>query len=352
MTPRQRWHAMLAGDRAALPCDFWGTGEITARLMTDLGCRDEPALWRRLGVDKAIHLSPLHPRAAEDTWHTPSQFSVFGIGTAEIPYADGLGVYLEAVRHPFAGAVSASDIERHPWPRPDHWTFDGYRERCLAWQDHPIVAGAFEPFYLYSRMRGMERALTDLIEEPGLVDAAHERIFHIFEPLIERSIQAAGGLADFVYIAEDLGTQTSLLFSPALFRRFLKPWLRRMIDTVHRGGARVFFHSDGAIRPLIGELIEIGVDLLNPIQWRCRGMERDRLAAEFGRDLVFHGGVDNQHTLPHATPVEVCAEVLENARLFAACRGYVVAPCHNLQANTPTANVLAMYEAVAEARAR
>jgi uroporphyrinogen decarboxylase len=110
---------------------------------------------------------------------------------------------------------------------------------------------------------------------------------------------------------------------------------------------RAFHHDDGAIRPLIPDLIEAGIDLLNPIQWRCRGMEREGLARDFGDALVFHGAVDNQRTLPFGTPAEVRAEVIDNLRIFEGCR-YVVAPCHNIQPITPTANILALYEAVAE----
>jgi uroporphyrinogen decarboxylase len=111
---------------------------------------------------------------------------------------------------------------------------------------------------------------------------------------------------------------------------------------------KVIHHDDGAIRPLLPELIEIGIDVLNPVQWRCRGMEREGLARDFGRSLVFHGAVDNQQTLPFGTPEDVRREVADNIRIFKDCRGYIVAPCHNIQPNTPTANILALYDAVCE----
>jgi uroporphyrinogen decarboxylase len=151
---------------------------------------------------------------------------------------------------------------------------------------------------------------------------------------------------DLVWVGEDLGTQQSLLISPRLFRRFLKPRLSAMIELVHSFGLRVFHHDDGAIRPLIPDLIEIGIDILNPIQWRCPGMDRESLARDFGSRLVFHGAVDNQHTLPFGSPEDVRREVEENIRIFARGKGYIVAPCHNIQANTPTANILAIFEAV------
>jgi uroporphyrinogen decarboxylase len=121
-----------------------------------------------------------------------------------------------------------------------------------------------------------------------------------------------------------------------------------MIALAHSYGVKVFHHDDGAIRPLLPELIEIGIDLLNPIQWRCRGMEREGLARDFGASVVFHGGVDNQQTLPFGSPEDVRREVADNIAAFRDCKGYVVAPCHNIQPNTPTRNILALYEAVHE----
>jgi uroporphyrinogen decarboxylase len=197
-------------------------------------------------------------------------------------------------------------------------------------------------------MRGMERALLDLVDAPAVAEAALERIHWIHERLLGRILDAAGDLIDLVYVAEDLGTQESLLMSPTLFRRFLRPTLAGIIDLAHRHGKRVFHHDDGAIRPLIPDLIDMGIDLLNPIQWRCRGMDRAALARDFGDRLVFHGGIDNQRTLPFGSPDGVRREVEENLAAFACCKGYVVAPCHNIQANTPTANILALYETVNE----
>jgi uroporphyrinogen decarboxylase len=345
MTPRERWLAVLDGrapDRP--PCDYWGTAEVTARLKRDLNCPGDRALWQRLGIDRCIHLAPGHPRAVERDWHLQSLFSIWGIETREIGY--GSGVYCEAARGPLETAESPADVERFAWPDPEEFDLTGLRQQALDWKDHPILCGSHEPFYLYSRMRGMERALADLIDAPEIADAALERIHWIHERLFQRIFAELGDLIDLIYVAEDLGTQESLLMSPAMFRRFLRPTLRRIIDMAHSRGIRVFHHDDGAIRAIIPELLDIGIDILNPIQWRCRNMDRAALARDFGSRVVFHGGVDNQHTLPFGTPEDVRREVAENLALFSKCRGYIVAPCHNIQANTPTENIVALYETV------
>ena len=138
------------------------------------------------------------------------------------------------------------------------------------------------------------------------------------------------------------------MFSVKHIREFLLPRMKRMIDLAHSAGAYVFHHNDGAVRKILPDMIALGIDVLNPIQWRCKGMEREQLARRYGSEVVFHGGVDNQQTLPFGSPEDVRREVGENIHIFAGCKGYVAAPCHNLQVNTPTRNIVALYDAVRE----
>jgi uroporphyrinogen decarboxylase len=141
-----------------------------------------------------------------------------------------------------------------------------------------------------------------------------------------------------------MGSQESLLFSPRQIREFLIPRMKRMIDLAHGAGAYVFFHSDGAVRKIIPDMIAAGIDVLNPIQWRCAGMDREGLKRDFGDHILFHGGVDNQQTLPFGTVDDVRAEVRYNIEVLGQDGGYFIAPCHNIQANTPPENIVAMYE--------
>jgi uroporphyrinogen decarboxylase len=351
-TPRDRWLALLAGENPGqVLCDYWGTAEVTDRLRKELGCATERALWEHLGIDKLVLLGPRHRLATEDTWHIQSLWSIWHVEVTNISYGEGLGTYEEAATNPMAKAETAADVERFDWPDPTLFDVEGMRAKCQAWQGYPILGGCYEPFYLYCRLRGMEQALTDLAVNPAVADAALARIYSFHESVIRRTLEAARGLIDFIYVAEDLGTQATLLMSPATFRRFLKPGMRKMIDLAHSYGVKVMHHDDGAIRPLLPELIELGIDVLNPIQWRCAGMEREGLARDYGKSVVFHGGVDNQQTLPFGTPADVKREVADNIRIFRKGKGYVAAPCHNIQPNTPTANILALYEAVHESAA-
>ena len=121
--------------------------------------------------------------------------------------------------------------------------------------------------------------------------------------------------------------------------------MKRMMDLVHEAGAYVFHHSDGAIRPMISDMINIGIDILNPIQWRCKGMDREGLKRDFGADLVFHGAMDNQKTLVSGSVDDVIREVEDNLRILGEGGGYILAPCHNIQVVSPVENIVAMYEA-------
>ncbi len=342
MTPRERWRA-AAGRKGTdrLPLDYWGTAEITAKLRAAMGAADDAALWKALDIDKAHHVGPelRDPRAAER-----GGADVWGVKVRAIEHAHGAGSYDEVYDEPLAALETVAQLEAWPWPDPAWWSHGTIPAQLEAVRGWPVFGGSYEPFYLYSRMRGVERAMEDLAESPAFVEAALARIFDIHYALIERTLVAGRGGVDFVYVAEDLGTQESLLFSPATFRAFLKPRMKRMIDLVHRHGALAFHHDDGAIFTIIPDLLDAGIDVLNPVQWRCAGMDRGNLKRAFGSRVAFHGAMDNQRTLPFGTPEDVRAEVRDNARILGTGGGYILAPCHNLQSITPVENVLAMYD--------
>jgi uroporphyrinogen decarboxylase len=169
-----------------------------------------------------------------------------------------------------------------------------------------------------------------------LFNLAYENTCRIYEQI--------PGKVTLSYVAEDLGAQEGLMFSLFHIREFLLPWMKRMIDLAHAAEVYVFHHSDGAIRDIIPDMIDIGIDILNPIQWRCKGMAREALKRDFGKDVVFHGSMDNQYTLAFGSVEEVRQEVRDNLRILGKGGGYILAPCHNIQAISPPENIVAMYE--------
>lgn len=343
MTSRERWQAVLSGKKPdRWPTDFWSTGEVLERLQKELGCNDADELWRRLKIDKPFGIGGRYrgPELGNKT--------IWGVSHKPQKYADGAGVYNEVADHPLATAQTVEDIEKYPWPDPDWYDFSEVRTKLAKAGDRVVQGGGYEPFLIYCEMRGLEQAFMDLLEAPEIVDAAIGKIFDFHYAINERLFEAGGGRIDVTYVAEDLGSQHSLLMSLDLIRRILLPRIRKMIQLAHDCGIKVLYHTDGAARPVIPLLIDAGIDALNPIQWRCPGMEREGLARDFGDKIAFHGAVDNQQTLPFGTPADVRNEVRENIEIFGKTRGYVIAPCHNIQPITPTQNILALYEAAQE----
>jgi uroporphyrinogen decarboxylase len=184
----------------------------------------------------------------------------------------------------------------------------------------------------------------DLVLNPEIV---HYCLDQLFELAYQNTVRIYDAIPDKVmitYVAEDMGSQEGLLFAPAQIHAFLLPRMQRIVDVAHQAGAFVFHHSDGGVRRILPDMIAAGIDVLNPVQWRCQGMAREGLKRDFGKQIIFHGGVDNQYTLAFGTVDEVRQEVRDNLGILGAGGGYIIAPCHNIQAVGPAENVVAMYE--------
>ena len=343
MTPRERWRALFAGEPTdRIPTDYWATDEVTDRLYRDLGCVNREELYTRLHIDGIVVIDPprtrpTHPRdPLADHW---------GLRRRPIDY--GGGVYSEYDNHPLAHMTSVEELDAYPWPSPDDHDYETYRAMLRAAPEHRAVrSGDFEPFLLYCAMRGMELAMMDLVADPDFAMAALRHIFRYFYGLAERTFEIGRGRVEVTYIAEDLGGQTALLMSLPQIRKFFLPHQKEMADLAKSFGIHVFYHTDGAARNVIPDLLNVtGIELLNPIQWRCPGMEREGLVRDFGGRVIFHGAMDNQQTLPFGSVQDVRNEVLENLEIFRNAR-WVCAPCHNLQPVTSTEKIVAMYDTI------
>jgi uroporphyrinogen decarboxylase len=339
--------ALLDGGRPdRVPTDYWATPEVTKRLLADLGCADTDALFARLHIDglDSVDAPPTVHRHPDD-----AEADVWGVHHRLVDY--GGGAYSEAAgTRPLAAARTADDVHAFRWPDPDAHDWDAFRRQVSRLSGRRAVrCGGYEPFLLYCSMRGMEQAMMDLALAPDVAEAALGHIFDYHWRLNGRMFELAEGRIDLTYVAEDLGGQTGLLMGLPQIRRFLLPNQKRMADLARSHGIRVFYHTDGAARQVIPDLLDVtGIDILNPIQWRCTGMEREGLVRDFGGRVVFHGAVDNQRTLAFGSPDDVRREVLENLRIFAPPARWICAPCHNIQPVSPTKNIVAMYETVYE----
>lgn len=348
-TPRERWLSLLDGKSVdRVPTDYQATDEVTSRLLAELNCPDEAALWRRLHVDKRTIVEPRWKLA-----HHPDDpgADMWGVRYRSVDY--GTGAYEEPVFHPLAGAETPADVHAHRWPEADDFDYAPITEAVEADDGtYPMHVGCYEPFLLYGYMRGLQQAFEDLALSPEIADAILGHLFEFHHEHHRRMFEAGRGRIETTWVAEDLGAQAGPLMSLTTYRRFLLPNQIRMAELARRYGIHVMYHTDGAARLFLPDLIDkVGIEILNPIQWRSVGMEREKLVADFGDKLIFHGSIDNQQTLAFGTVEDVVEEVRQSVEIYHGAR-WICAPCHNLQPVSPTENIAAMYETIQELGAK
>lgn len=383
LTPRERVRIALQHrqpDRQ--PVDFLATPEVWQRLQEHLGIAPldlteahyfDPAweaVQRQLEVDCRLisydqFCAPpdhvLLPGARVDWWQALSRSTPNRMWRQELPdgtsrdiwgHVIGIvhnptGAYEEFALWPLSTATSVDDLRAHPWPEPDWWDFTplpGLVERYDADQPYFLRFRIGSVFEIAWQLRGMQEFLMDLVRQPEIPQYIMDRLTEIYVENTIRVLDLVGDRLDMLYFYDDVATQQSLMISARMWRKYVKPCHERIIAVAKSRGLPVMYHCDGAIYPLVPELIEMGVDLLNPVQTDAAGMDPLRLKAEFGDRLSFHGGVDIIKTLPNGSPEEVSAEVVERIRVLGKDGGYILASSHHIQSDTPIANVLAMYD--------
>jgi uroporphyrinogen decarboxylase len=263
-----------------------------------------------------------------------------------------VGYYWEWVWYrPLEKIQDVSEIEKHTWPdldapgRVEGLEAEARELENAGWavSTAPIFGGIFEIAWF---LRGFSNFIVDLNSRPKLADALLDKITDIYLGLYDQYLGAVGDHIQMVMFGDDLGAQTHMLLSPKLFREHIKPRLKRLFDFIHgKTDARVFLHSCGTFVPIIPDLIEIGVDVLNPVQPLAKDMDSKELKEKFGQKLTFHGGVDIQRVLPFGSVEEVRAEAKRRIDALAPGGGYVFAPAHNIQPEIPPEKVIAMYKA-------
>jgi uroporphyrinogen decarboxylase len=267
------------------------------------------------------------------------------------------GHYFDLVGHPLKEPTHEA-LEEFPWPDPaDPARWEGLDEKArILYEstDHAFVigcvfgGGVFEfPQYL----RGMEHFLMDLLAHPEFADELMDRITDVMLEGYSQLLDKVGPYIQVVSVCDDLATQEGPMISPKLYRERIKPRQKRIIDTLKKkSSAHILYHGCGATWEFLPDLIDIGVDIFNPVQVRAKGMEDTaKLKKEFGRDLSFWGGIcDNQWVLPFGSPEDVREETKRRLDDLMPEGGFVVAPIHNIQDNVPPENIMAMYETVHE----
>ena len=258
--------------------------------------------------------------------------------------------------HPLAAATSIAEIEAYPWPDMDDPTRVANvraEARALAADGRHAVIGCpwlLFPFERAQAMRGLDNFLADMVAEPEFASALLWKIEGLCKTLMGHFLDEAGDALDMIKIGDDLGMQENLLISPTTYREILRPVHADLIDFIKsRTKAKVFFHTDGDVYDLIPDFIELGVDILNPIQSSAGRMsDLPRLKREYGDNLVFCGAIDTQRILPYGSPEEVKAEVRRVIDTLGSGGGYMLAAVHTIMNEVPPENILAMVDAAKE----
>ena len=356
MTPKERTLAILNRQPVdRIPVDLWHTPEISAALRQHFAVADDFAMWRALGLDKIVwdfmdYKTDAGERAGGQSGagaESGGDRTMWGVPLKNIQA--GEANYAEFGTAPLTGYDTPSSLDNYPWwPKVDRFDYDGavaLAER--ASRDYAVIGPWVSFFEIYCQLRGLEQAMMDLVEKPELVAAILDRVEAIQTEMMKRFLGEAGKYLNLVFISDDIAGQKSLLMSPGRWKQHLQPRLERWCDLIHSCGLKVFYHTDGAARPLLKPILDCGVDVLNPIQHACPGMDLAELKREFGSRVIFHGGVDKQAILPRGTPDDVRRETLEClATLGEGREGFICCSCHNVQAGTPIGNIVAMVETV------
>jgi uroporphyrinogen decarboxylase len=353
MNQRERILAIL--DRKPVDCipvDLWHTPEVGAELRRHTGTKTDMEMYRALGLDKMVWVFMDYLTSAGESAGTQVGAEAQGGRTAWgvplKPVQAGTAHYDEFGEAPMTGFDDPASVDDYSfWPDPSRFDYATALSKAREAREHFAVIGPWVSFFeIYCQLRGIEQSLVDLALSPELVEAILDRIESIQTEMMTRFFAQGGNkLLDMVFISDDIGTQNGLLMSPDMWRTHLQPRMKRWCDLIHSHGLKVFYHTDGAAEPLIGPLIDCGIDILNPIQHVCPGMDPSHLKKTYGNRVIFHGGVDNQKVLPFGTPDEVRREARMLLNTLGSGReGLILASCHNVQAGTPVENILAMIE--------
>lgn len=323
-------------DRVAT--DFWGVDEITAKLMTHFNVHNQIDLSKAMDIDRIINVAP---KLIVD------RPNMLGLTMKKIPLPDGTGYYEEPEVMPLEDCEDIDDVDScgYEFPSVDMFDYSVIEQQCKDAEGFALEGGYISLTYFYEMIRGTENMLIDFIVNPELAKYILFRLQEFGHEHTKRILEAGNGKINISQVTDDFGSQDSLLMSQQMTDDYLGKYYDDNIKLVKSYGATVFHHDDGAMCDILPWLMDKGIEILNPIQWHLPGWDLADIKKTYGDRLCFHSAIDNQFVLPFGTmkdlydEVEVCL-----AKLFSDRTGFILGPCHNVQANTPVEKVLNMYK--------
>ncbi|NJD04786.1 MAG: hypothetical protein FIA99_19790, partial [Ruminiclostridium sp.] len=241
--------------------------------------------------------------------------------------------------------LSVDEVESYQWPDIKDFDSTDFEKQLWMYDEFAIDAGLWAPiFHNVAWLCGFENTLVNLKLEPEISKAIIRHVTDFWIDYLKKLMESGKGRIDMVQNCNDFGAQSNLIMSLETFLEFFKPELKRVYDVIKSYGAKVMQHSCGAIEPIIPDLIEIGVDILNPVQVSAKGMEMELLAEKYGDKVTFYGGIDTQHVLPEG-PVERIREETRHAiGTLGKGGGYILSPSQAFEPDIPFDHLLAMFD--------
>ncbi|MFX0099365.1 MAG: uroporphyrinogen decarboxylase family protein [Candidatus Hodarchaeota archaeon] len=355
MDSRTRFKCLLDNKRPdRVLRDYWAVPEIDKGLLKHFKLESKDELLDKLDIDFRYVEGPKylgyplkeHPDGSkEDLWGVRRKVVHTGEGEFK-------GSYKSVVSNPLSDCKSVEDILNYEkWPNPDDFDYSVVKEQCEACGDRVVMfmgdrlnrlAQLKPAMYL----RGINRILVDMRRKNDKIFVAiRDKITGFYNEYLTRILKAAGNKIDVVVTGDDFGTQTGLFFQPKVWREKLMAGFKKFIQIAGSKGIPVMHHSCGSIHPIIKDMVDCGLRILNPIQPGVYDMNHVELKEEFGANLIFHGGVSLQGPLRFGTPAEVRDEVKKRISELGRNGGYIICTAHNIQADTRLENVLGLFEA-------
>ncbi|MDL2236477.1 hypothetical protein LJC56_01385 [Christensenellaceae bacterium OttesenSCG-928-K19] len=344
MLPRQRVLSALAHEETdRVPLDFWATPELWKKLKEYFGTHSKSDVLQKLHVDirdyRPQYIGPPCKVLSDGSYFEP-------MGTHRRIVQNEYNAYDEYASFPLAYAQDVADLSNYRWADPNDYDYEGFGAQIGQAHDtyctKMMVGGLFE---LAWALRGYEQFMMDMALSPDVAHYIMGRITDFYCIYIDRAMQNAGDKIDIIFSYDDIASQRSMLMSTVMWEEFIKPYHVRMNKTIQKYQKPVLYHTCGNIykTEILDGLIDMGVDILNPIQM-CGDMTLEQLKSEYGSRLSFHGGIDIQKVLPFYTPDEMRGEVKRITDVMGKGGGLILASTHYIQNDTPVENVIAMYE--------
>lgn len=362
LTHRERVNIALSHNSSdQIPVDFAAEPEIWQRLQRRLRLNSREDILRYLDVDCRVvsydYEAFCHPpdncrasgKSAYTTWMRKlsdgTMVDVWGARRKIVH--NKFGSYKELCNYPLADAQKIGDLREYKWPTPDWWDFSQLSTAIEEINENGEYHLRYRIGSIWETawtLRGFEQFLMDIAIQPELPCYIMDRILEIHIENLRRVMKIATDKIDMIYTYDDVAHQSGLMMSKEMWEKTLAKRQRVLFDKAKSYGKPLMYHSCGSIRPLISELIDMGMDVLNPVQPKAADMNFEELKQNFGSRISFHGGIDIQEILPKATPQEVVREALNAKNILGQEGGYILAPAHHIQADTPLENIFTLYD--------